>query len=91
MKGFPNQVANLGKLSAAMKVILDLQDQGRNVASNEVLGEALVRGGVAGTGHSPMPVDEYLSLQRKKEIADRSHHTTARGPVSYTHLTLPTN
>jgi hypothetical protein len=79
MKGFPNQVSNLSKLSSALAVAHNLADAGKNIRSDEVYGEALVRAGVAGTGHSAMPVEDYLKEQKKKTASNRSFQTTARG------------
>lgn len=79
MKGFPNQVADLGKLATAMQDIVRLLDGGRNARDDGVLGEALVRSGVAGTGHRPQPIEEYLRSQRQKEHSSQSQRTTARG------------
>jgi hypothetical protein len=79
MKGFPNQVAMLPKLSAALRVTQDLLHSGKDVRRDDVYGEALVRAGVAGTGHSAIPVEEYLAAQKKKSPSYRSYQTTARG------------
>ena len=76
MKGFPNQVAELPKLAKAMRCIVDAGDRARD---DGVLGEALVRAGVAGPGHSPQPVEDYLRTQRQKKHSYQSHRTTARG------------
>ena len=77
MKGFPNQVADLRKLATAMRDIVRLEGEGAR--DDGILGEALVRSGVAGTGHSPHPVEEYLRDQRHKKHSDQSFRTTARG------------
>lgn len=79
MKGFPNQISDLSKLSYALVVANKLIVAGKNVFSDEVYGEALVRAGVVGTGHSPMPVEDYLIKQKKKPAPNRSFQTTARG------------
>ncbi len=79
MKGFPNQVADLGKLASAVKVISGLLANGQNPRSDTVLGESLVRSGVAGTGHTPRDVETYLAEQSKKPPSYRSFETTARG------------
>ncbi len=79
MKGFPNQVADLAKLATAMRCIVRLVDAGGQARDDGVLGEALVRARVAGTGHSPRPVGDYLRSQRQKEHSSQSHRTTARG------------
>lgn len=79
MKGFPNQVADLGKLAAGMQTLVHLVDAGENARDDGIFGEALVRAGVAGTGHTPMPVEDYLRQQRTKTPSNQSFRTTARG------------
>src|SRR3989344_659851 len=79
MKGFPNQVADLNKLAIGMASLVSVADGGQNAKDDGVFGEALVRAGVAGTGHVPMPVDEYLGEQLKKPVSNQSFRTTARG------------
>jgi len=79
MKGFPNQVADLRKLAMGMGTLLRLVAQGDDAKDDGVFGEELVRAGVAGTGHTPMPVEEYLKQQRKKRSSNQSFRTTARG------------
>jgi hypothetical protein len=79
MKGFPNQVADLGKLATAMRCVVRLVDQREQVKDDGVFGEELVRAGIAGTGHTPMPIDDYLRLQRLKSPSNQSFRTTARG------------
>jgi hypothetical protein len=79
MKGFPNQVAELPKIATGMKCLVEIEAAGENGKDDGVLGEALVRAGVAGAGHTSMPVEEYLEAQRKKAISNQSFRTTARG------------
>lgn len=79
MKGFPNQVAELPKLSKAMQCIVRLTDRGEQAKDDGILGEALVHARVAGTGHTPMPIQEYLRIQRTKSLSNQSFRTTARG------------
>lgn len=79
MKGFPNQVADLPKLSTAMQCIVMLTQRAEQAKDDGVLGEALVRAAVAGTGHTPMPVEQYLRIQRTKSKSNQSFRTTARG------------
>lgn len=79
MKGFPNQVADLGKLSQGLSCIVDLLSTGVDPKDDGVFGEALVRAHVLGTGHRPAPVDTYLREQRRKPASDQSHRTSARG------------
>ncbi len=79
MKGFPNQVADLSKLAAGIASLVSVVDGGQSAKDDGIFGEALVRVGVAGTGHVPMPVDEYLEEQLKKQVSNQSFRTTARG------------
>lgn len=79
MKGFPNQVAELPKIALGMKCLVDLEVAGENGKDDGIFGEALVREGVAGTGHTPKPVEEYIKQQLKKPISGQSFRTTARG------------
>ena len=80
MKGFPNQVAELPTLTKAMVVMANLLAQGKNPKDDGVFGEALIRTGVLGTGHKPIPVEEYLATQKKKpKVSDQSYRTRARG------------
>lgn len=79
MKGFPNQFSDLTKIAASMRVLRSLVAAGGNPRDDGVFGVALVRAGVAGTGHIPKPVEKYLSEQRQKPLGDQSFRTTARG------------
>lgn len=79
MKGFPNQVADLRKLADGLAVIRRLIEEGRNAKRDDILGEALVRADILGTGHSPQPVEQYLNEQRTKPSSYQSHQTSARG------------
>ncbi len=62
-----------------MQALVRVLDRGQDAANDGVLGAELVRAGVAGTGHSPMPIDAYLELQRSKSPSNQSLRTTARG------------
>jgi hypothetical protein len=79
MKGFPNQVADLPKIATGMKCLVDIEAAGENGKDDGVFGEALVRAGVAGTGHTPRPIEKYLAEQRRKTASNQSFRTTARG------------
>jgi hypothetical protein len=79
MKGFPNQVADLNKIGVAISTLVELVDGNRDARDDGVFGEALVRAGVAGTGHKPRPIEQYLKEQRRKEPGNQSFRTTARG------------
>jgi hypothetical protein len=81
MKGFPNQVSDLRKLAKGMAVTAKLIADGKDVGSDSDYGEALVRGGVAGTGHGKkkLSIAKYLKAQKKKSERNQSHLATARG------------
>ena len=79
MKGFPNQIAELPKIALGIRCMADLVAAGDDAKNDGVFGEALVRAGVAGTGHTPRPVEEYLAEQRRKTLANQSFRATARG------------
>ncbi len=79
MKGFPNQVADFGKLALAMRCIVELEDAEENPRDEGLFGIALVRAGVAGTGHRPKPIDQYIKEQLKKPLSGQSFRATARG------------
>lgn len=79
MKGFPNQVADLEKLATAIRVIDELKATKKDPKDDGVFGEALVRVGVAGPGHTASEVERYLAEQRRKPASNQSFRTTARG------------
>jgi hypothetical protein len=79
MKGFPNQIAELPRLAQAMGVLKQLVDTHQRAKDYAVFGEALVRVGVLGTGHRPIPVEDYLRLQRAKSADSQTIQTTPRG------------
>jgi hypothetical protein len=79
VKGFPNQVAELPKIATGIQCLVEIEAEGANGKDDGVFGEALVRAGVAGTGHTPRPVEEYLREQRRKPVSGQSFRTTARG------------
>ena len=79
MKGFPNQISDLKKLAAAVRVIRELVSRGENPRDDGTFGEALVRNRVIGTGHTPKPIEEYLREQKLKTLSNQSFRTTARG------------
>jgi hypothetical protein len=79
VKGFPNQVAELPKIAFGIRCLVDIEAAGRNGKDDGVFGGALVRAGVAGTGHTPTAIEEYLEAQLRKPISGQSFRTTARG------------
>lgn len=79
MKGFPNQISDLLKLTKALGIASDVVAKGEDLHSNAVYGEALVRGGVVGPRDKSVSIDEYLKQQNLKPPSGRSHETNARG------------
>jgi hypothetical protein len=79
VKGFPNQVADLEKLASGMRTLIERIGAGENPKDDGLFGQALVRAGVAGTGHTPMPVEEYIQQQLLNTPNNQSFRTTARG------------
>src|SRR5947207_737054 len=79
MKGFPNQVTDLQKIAVGIRTLVDVEQAGHNARDDGVYGPALVRAQVAGTGHRPRPVEEYIREQLRKDASDQSFRTTARG------------
>src|SRR6267378_2896278 len=79
MKGFPNQVADLGKLATAMQCVVSIVHRGEQAKNDGILGQELVRSMVAGTGHRPQPIEDYIRAQLEKEPDRQSFRTTARG------------
>jgi len=79
LKGFPNQLNNLAKLSRALAVIARLEDAGANVRDDAVLGEALVRDGVLGPRDNTESVEAYLIRYLAQPASNRPYQTSARG------------
>jgi hypothetical protein len=79
VKGFPNQIVDLGKLSQSLRCIVELLDAGQNPRDDGVLGMALVRAGVLGTDRKKTPVEKYIQVQSAKPPSNQSFRTSARG------------
>lgn len=79
MKGFPNQVSDLTKLATGIYCLVQLVDNRQEAKNDKVFGVALVRAGVAGTGHRPQPVEQYIENQLAKKPSNQSFRATARG------------
>ena len=62
-----------------MRCLVQLTDEGADARDDGVFGPALVRAAVAGTGHRPVPVDDYIRQQLIKSPSNQSFRTTARG------------
>ncbi len=59
--------------------MMQLEQQNENLRDDAVLGEALVRARVIGTGHLEQPIETYLQRYASKPPSLRPYHTTARG------------
>lgn len=79
MKGFPNQIADLGKLAKGLRVIEQLIASGADPKDDGVFGEALLQAGVLRTGHRPIPIPDYLREQLSKTLDRQSFRASARG------------
>lgn len=79
MKGFPNQIADLQKLAKGLRIIEQLLEAGTNPKDDGVFGRALVEAGLLGTGHTPIPVAQYLKQQDDKNPNRQGFRTSARG------------
>lgn len=82
MKGFPNQVANLQKLSLALKVSNDILKSKKpsDYFDDDKFGEALVLANIIKSKDRRQSQEEYLKTQRaKSNKSDQGHRTLARG------------
>ena len=81
MKGFPNQISDLGKLATGMRVLIELINAHQDARDDGVFGSRLVHAEVAGTGHGhrAMTPEAYLRQQEQQPVGRQSHRTTARG------------
>lgn len=78
MKGFPNQIADIRKLTLALVVIADRIAQSLPI-DDGALGEALLRAGVIQPRNKAQSLDAYLHAMRGKSLSNQSHRTAARG------------
>ncbi|HEX2613454.1 MAG TPA: hypothetical protein VHO02_07660, partial [Fibrobacteria bacterium] len=78
MKGFPNQISDIQKLTEVLLAFHELVVAGKNIHDEAVVGEALVRKELIG-GRGKMSPEEYLKSQLKKTRSNQSYRATARG------------
>lgn len=52
MRGFPNHAGELLHIAIGINCFADIETEGRDGADHGMIGEALVREGVGGTGHA---------------------------------------
>lgn len=78
MKGFPNQITDIGKLTTALSILSGLIAREESV-DDDAFGERLLRQGVIKPGNRSASIDRYLEATRRKPPSNQSHRTTARG------------
>ncbi len=78
MKGFPNQIADMHKLTLALVVIADRLAQSLPI-DDGALGEALLWARVIRPQNETQPVDDYLRSMQRRRLSNQSHRTAARG------------
>ncbi len=79
MKNIPHQFALIPRFEAALEVFRQLANQGRDLTSDSVVGEALALAGVHQFKNAgARSVQDMLILERTKPAASRGSHTCAR-------------
>ncbi len=78
MKGFPNQIADITKLTIALSTLANRLQAGQPV-DDDSYGEALLREGVINSRDQKESAEAYLSRMRAKSPSAQSHRTAARG------------
>ena len=77
MKGFPNQIADISKLTIALYVLAERIDKGLAV-DDDSYGESLLRQEVIQPGRGGETIDQYLARMRINTPSNQSHRTTGR-------------
>ena len=85
VKGFPNQISNIAKLTNALVVLSNIICGGGN-HDDDAFGEQLLRNGVILPGSAGGNIDNYLAASRQKPLSYQSHRTSARGLREFLHL-----
>ena len=78
MKGFPNQIADINKLTTALDVLHAQIEQGESTDDGS-FGRALLLQGVIKPGRSGNDIDAYLERMNSLPPSNQGHRTTARG------------
>lgn len=78
MKGFPNQISDVRKLTTALNTLSELVGDNRST-DDASLGEALLRAEVIKPGRSGEDIDSYLARMNSLPPSNQSPRTTARG------------
>ena len=86
MKGFPNQIADISKLTIALYVLAERIDEGLAV-DDDAYGESLLRQEVILPGRSGETIDKYLARMRINTPSNQSHRTTGRQLKEFLRIT----
>ena len=78
MKGFPNQIAKIEKLTVALSILSELLTTGGS-SDDKSFGESLLWGGVIRAGRSGGDIATYIDHMNTLSPSNQSHRTTARG------------
>ncbi|MCY3544082.1 MAG: hypothetical protein OXH22_08575 [Chloroflexi bacterium] len=78
MKGFPNQIADIDKLTTALDVLSAQIAQGESTDDGS-FGRALLFQGVIKPGRSGYDINAYIERMNNLPPSNQSHRTTARG------------
>jgi len=78
MKNFPHQMNDLFRLTRGLQVFAELEQQGTDLSSDEVVGVSLARAGVYTFRAKDKTLDEALELELAKPRSSRGTHTAAR-------------
>jgi len=64
MKNFPHQISELFRLTSGLQVFADLEQQGKDLGDDQVVGISLARAGVYTFRAKSRTLDELLRLER---------------------------
>ena len=78
MKGFPNQISDITKLTTALHVLSEQLEQGESIDDGS-FGRALLLQGVIRPGRTGGDINAYLERMNTRPLSNQSHRTTARG------------
>ena len=78
MKGFPNQISDITKLTAALDVLSAQIEQGESTDDGS-FGRALLLQGIIKPGRSGEDINAYLERMNSLPPSNQGHRTSARG------------
>lgn len=78
MKNFPHQINQLEKLLHSLTIFADLEAEGRSLADDGTVGEALATAGIYAFREKNMPLEERLAVERAKPASSQGMRTCAR-------------